>query len=274
MWREYEKKLYEKLSEIYPDCEIEYNDSIFGLYSRTERQIDFSIRGNIAGRKVLGIVDAKYYNKNVDVKVVESFIGMTEDINANFGLIITNKGYSKAAKNRVKFSNLKLDVLELNEMNEIDISVDYFFNQTIKGLQLSKYEFFKRGKYTSNYFDEVKSDYGKRILYFKEGFANTEYYAFKKLLESSTRIFRDFDQLDRINVFIPANKNNEKTNYNDEKTLYSCTISRNQLEKFLKLDIDFLREDIKYWRNEFLDKLTKSLVLEFANLFVEEENIK
>lgn len=268
MWKEYEKKLYEKLSEIYPDCEIEFNDSIFGLYSRTERQIDFSIRGNVAGRKVLGIVDAKFYNKNVDVKVVESFIGMTEDVNANFGLIITNKGYSKSAKNRVKFSNLKLDVLELNEMNEIDISVDYFFNQTIKGLQLSKYEFFKRGKYNTNYFDEVKSDYGKRILYFKEGFAITEYYAFKKLLESTTRIFRDFDQLDRINVFIPANKNNEK------KTLYSCTLNRNQLEEFLKLNIDFLREDIKYWRNEFLGKLNKDLVLEFANLFVKEESIK
>lgn len=127
MWKDYEKKLFNKLSEIYSNCEIEYNDSIFGLYSRIDRQIDFSIRGNIAGRRVLGIVDTKYYNKSVDVKVVESFIGMIEDVNANFGLIITNKGYSKSAKNRVKFSNLKLDVLELNEMNKIDISVDYFF---------------------------------------------------------------------------------------------------------------------------------------------------
>lgn len=274
MWKVYEKKLYEKLSKIYPDCEIEYDDSIFGLYSRTERQIDFSIRGNIAGRKILGIVDAKFYNKNIDVKIVESFIGMTKDVNAHFGLIITNKGYSKSAKNRVKYSNLKLEVLELNEMNEIDISVDYFFNQTIKGLQLSKYEFFKRGKNITYYFDEVKSNYKKRILYFKEGFANSEYYAYQKLLECSTRYFRDFDQLDQINVFIPACKNNNTTGYNDIMTLYSCSLNRNQLEVFLELDIDLLRDDIKYWRNEFLDMLNKDLVIEFAIQFVQEDSIK
>ncbi|WP_435263475.1 restriction endonuclease [Tenacibaculum sp. nBUS_03] len=209
MWKEYERILYETLSEIYSNCEIEYDDSIYGLYSKTERQIDFSIRGNLAGKRILGIVDTKYYNKKIDVKVVESFIGMTEDVNANFGLIITNKGYSQSAKNRVKFSNLKLDVLELNELNEIDISVDYFFNQNIKGLQLSKYEFNRRGHQNTNFFDELKSDYKKRILYYKEGFANTEYFAFKKLLESSTRAFRDFEQLDKINVFIPSNKNNK-----------------------------------------------------------------
>lgn len=148
-----------------------------------------------------------------------------------------------------------------------------FFNQTIKGLQLSKYEFFNRGKYNTSYFDEVKSDYRKRLLYFKEGFASTEYYAFRKLLESTARVFRDFDQLDQINVFIPAYKNNAKTNYSNKKMMYSCTLNKNQLEEFLQLDFDFLREDIKHWKEEFLGKLNKSLVLEFAQLFVQEENI-
>lgn len=273
MWKEYENKLYETLSEIYTNCEIEYNDYIFGLYSRTERQIDFSIRANIAGKRILGIVDTKFYNKNIDVKTIESFIGMTEDVKANFGFMITNKGYSQAAKNRVKFSNLKLDILELNELNEIDISIDYFFNQNIKGLQLSKYEFNRRGNQNTNYFDEKKSNYKKRILYFKEGFANTEYYAFKKLLESSARAFRDFDQLDFINVFIPSIKNDESTNYLDKKMLYSCSINKYELQKFLSIDIDYFREDIKYWREGFLEKLNKTLVLKFAQLYVNEENI-
>ena len=129
MWKEYEKKIFVFLTEIYPNCEIEYDDAIFGIYSNVERQIDFAIRGNLAGKRILGIVDTKYYNKNIDVKVIEGFIGMMQDVNANFGFMITNKGYSQAAKNRVKNSNLKLDILKLNELNEIELTVDYFFNQ-------------------------------------------------------------------------------------------------------------------------------------------------
>ncbi|SDI64316.1 restriction endonuclease [Winogradskyella thalassocola] len=271
MWKEYEKKLYETLRQNYPDCEIEYNDSIYGIYSITERQIDFSIRGNLAGKRILGIVDTKYYNKNINVKIVESFIGMTEDVNANFGFIITNKGYSKAAKNRVKHSNLKLDVLELNELNEIDITIDYFFNQNIKGLQLSKYEFFRRWKQNTNFFDSTKSNYKKRIVCFKEGFANTEYYAFKKILENSARAFRDFNQLDYIKIYIPSNKNNQFTNYFDVKTLYFSTIKKTDIEDFTNTNIEYLRDDIKNWRNEFLGKLNKERVMEFASKFIQEK---
>lgn len=271
MWEEYEKKVYKTLSEIYSNCEIEFNDLIYGIYSKTERQIDFSIRGNLAGKRILGIVDTKYYNKKIDVKVVESFIGMTEDINANFGLIITNIGYTQSAKNRVKYSNLKLDVLEFNELNEIDISVDYFFNQNIKGLQLSKYEFNRRGLQNTLFFDEQKSNYKKRNIYLKEGFSNTEYHALKHLLEISTRAFRDFEQLDKINVFIPSNKNNEETNYKDLKTLYSCSVTRKDIELFLEVDIDYLRDDIKNWREVFLGKLNEDKVKQFAKKFGAEE---
>lgn len=273
MWKEYEKKIFVFLTEIYPNCEIEYDDAIFGIYSNVERQIDFAIRGNLAGKRILGIVDTKYYNKNIDVKVIEGFIGMMQDVNANFGFMITNKGYSQAAKNRVKNSNLKLDILKLNELNEIELTVDYFFNQNIKGLQLSKYEFIRRNKENTGYFDEKKSDYKRRIIYYKEGFANTEYYAFKKLLENSVRVFRDFDQLKNINLFIPANKCDFSTNFTQEKYLYSCKINRYEIENFLNTKIDYLRDDIINWRKVFLNQISKQVVINFANLYVKQIKI-
>lgn len=272
MWKEYERKLYEFLSDAYPDCEITFDDFIFGIFSNVERQIDFAIRGNLAGKRILGIVDCKYYKKNIDVKIIESFIGMMQDINANFGFMITNQGYSQAAKNRVKNSNLKLDVLNFNELNEIEVSVDYFFNQNIKGLQLSKSEFFKRNKQNTSYFDEHKSDYKKRIIYFKEGFANSEYFAFKKLLENSVRVFRDFEQLNSIKLIIPVIKCDFTTNYIEKESLYFCDVSKYEIEKFLKTNISYLRDDIINWRKDFLEAISKTVVQDFGNKYVKQLN--
>lgn len=271
MWKEYEIKLFDFLKQTYPECEIEFDDSVFGIYSKVERQIDFAIRGTLAGKRILGIVDCKYYSKKIHVKTVESFIGMMQDVNANFGLIITNQGYSQAAKNRVKYSNLKLDVLKINELKEIELTVDYFFNQNIKGLQLSKSEFFRRNKQNTGYFDEKKSNYKKRLLCYKEDYAKTEFYAFKKLLENSVRTLRDFEQINDIKLFIPANKNDKSTNYIDKKFLYSCVVNRFEIEKFLNTDINNLRDQIINWRKDFLAILTKEIILKFAKTFVNEE---
>lgn len=271
MWKEYESKLFDFLKRTYPECEIEFDDSIFGIYSKIERQIDFAIRGNLAGKRILGIVDCKYYSKKIDIKTVESFIGMMQDVNANFGFMITNRGYSQAAKNRVKYSNLKLDILQFNELNEIEPTVDYFFNQNIKGLELSKSEFFRRNRQNSGYFDEKKSDYKKRIICYKEEYANSEYYALKKLLENSVRTLRDFEQLDQISLSIPSYKNDASTNYIDKKILYSCQIKRFEIEKFLNTNISSLRDEIVNWRKDFLENITKEMVQNFARIFVKEK---
>ncbi len=273
-WQDYEKEVYNALCEIYSSCEIEFNDSIFGIFSLTDRQIDFAIRGEIAGETILGIVDCKYYDRNVDVKDIESFMGMAQDVSANFGVLITKKGYSLSAKNRVKHSNLKLEVLTPNELNEIDISVNYFFNKSIKGLRLSKYEFFKRWSRNTAYFDQEKSNYQQRSLVFKEEFANTEYYAQKKTLESCVRAFRDFDRLKNIKTTIPANLYNDKTGLDDIKTEFNCTITRTEIERFLKLNIDALRDDISIWRKSFLRNLTKEMVSDFAKTYIKTKPIK
>lgn len=271
MWREYETKLFDFLKKNYSECEIEFDDSIFGIYSRAERQIDFAIRGNLAGKRILGIVDCKYYSKKIHIKTVESFIGMMQDVNANFGLMITNQGYTQAAKNRVKYSNLKLDILQFNELNEIEPTVDYFFNQNIKGLELSRSEFFRRNKQNTGYFDEEKSNYKKRIICYKEEYANTEYYALKKLLENSVRVLRDFERLDEISLFIPSYKNDASTNYMDKKTLYSSKIKRYEIEEFLNTNISSLRDEIINWRKDFLESITEEMVRNFAIIFVKEK---
>ncbi|WP_075344674.1 restriction endonuclease [Tenacibaculum agarivorans] len=258
-WRKYERQIYQELVNIFTDCEFEFDDKVFGKYSRTDRQIDISIRGNIGGNKILGIIDCKHFSKKINIKVIESFLGMLEDTKANFGLIITNKGFSKSAKNRANIRNLRLDIIEFDELERIKLTYDYFVNQKIRNLELSKYELFKRASENSGYFDVCKSDYKKRLITFKEGFVNTEYFAFKKIILESARLFRDFRDLDVLTIRIPANKEGRKL-------LYHSKIKRNELEKFLNLNFDLLREDIKSWRRDFLENgnYTKQSIYDFA----------
>ena len=264
-WRKYERQIHQELTSVFTDCKFEFDDRIFGKYSRIDRQIDISVRGEIGGNKILGIIDCKHFSINIDVKIIESFIGMLEDTKANFGLLITNKGYSLAAKNRVSIRNIRLDIIEFDELDKIKLTYDYFVNQNIKNLELSKYEFFKRAKENSGYFDSTKSNYSKRIVTFKEGFADTEYFAFKRIIKESARLFRDFTDLEIITIRIPSN------NELNEKRLYSSTIKRKQLEQVLSLNFKHLREDIKLWRSNFLknEDYTKEIINKFA-----QENIR
>lgn len=275
-WRKYERKIHEELSKIYKDCEFEFDDKIYGKYSKINRQVDISIRGEVGGNKILGIVDCKYFSSKIDVKIVESFLGMIEDVKANFGLIITNRGYSQAAKNRADMKNLKLDILEFGNLKEVKITLDYLFNKRINNLELSKYEFFKRCKQNWGYFDEENSSYEKKIIAFKDGWANTEYYAYKRIIKGRARIFRDFKDLDEITIKLSAIRNNKSNNWMEEKRLYSCQIRRDELEKFLKLNFSDLREDIKLWRSDFLEnkEYSKEMVLDFADRYVESREIK
>jgi len=126
-WKKYEneifetfKKVYPTFKKVYPNAKIKYNQKIVGRYSKTERQIDILIEGSIAGKKLCLVIDGKYYSKNIDVKDVDSFISMVEDIDAAQGIMITSKGYSKAAINRAYYgpTDIELDILNFDDLKQ------------------------------------------------------------------------------------------------------------------------------------------------------------
>lgn len=115
-WKEYESIVYEECNRVFHHCAIQHNIYVVGLYSKRKRQIDIQIcdeEGNTI------IIDAKRYNKKVNVKTVESFIGMVKDVGADKGIIVSEKGFSKAAINRAHFgeNNVEVDILNLHELS-------------------------------------------------------------------------------------------------------------------------------------------------------------
>jgi hypothetical protein len=119
-WKEYEDEIYARFREVYPRARIDRNVKIIGRYSKVERQIDTLIEESVAGFKMRIVVDAKYYDKKIDVKDVESFLGMLMDVDAHKGLMVSPKGYSAGAINRAHYdlNDLELDILNFAERSQ------------------------------------------------------------------------------------------------------------------------------------------------------------
>lgn len=114
-WKEYEKEVLSECQRVFLNSVISYNVYIKGLYSKRMRQIDIMIKDD---RNTIYIIDAKKYNVKIDVKSVESFIGMIKDVGANYGIIVSEKGFTKAAINRAHLGedNIEVEILSLNEL--------------------------------------------------------------------------------------------------------------------------------------------------------------
>jgi hypothetical protein len=113
-WKEYEKEIFEHFKGQYPDAEIILDAKKDGLFSKTKRQIDILIEQYVAGNRIVIAIDGKYFNKKVDVKAVESYISMLEDIGAHKGLLISKEGFTEAAYNRAHFGSTEIELEILN----------------------------------------------------------------------------------------------------------------------------------------------------------------
>lgn len=105
---DYEKvtaKIYEILS---PGCRVVQNDMIHGRESGMDRQIDVSIRSQIAGHDVLVIVQCKDFKSKVNVVRVGEFLSVIRDVGASKGVMVTSTGFTKGARTYAKSNGIDL----------------------------------------------------------------------------------------------------------------------------------------------------------------------
>ncbi|MCQ2202454.1 MAG: restriction endonuclease [Bacteroidales bacterium] len=116
-WKLYEDSVYDECLRIYERDAVEIikDYHIKGKYSGTSRQVDVWIK--LKNGETI-VVDAKFYNKNVDIKEVESCISMLKDIGANKGMLITQKAFSKSAISRAHLGedNFEVDILSIKDL--------------------------------------------------------------------------------------------------------------------------------------------------------------
>lgn len=123
-WEKYEKQIFEKLENEFPKSNILKNQKLPGIFSKRKRQVDILVKTSAIGKEMIIAIDCKKFNKKINVKTVESFIGYLEDIGAHLGILITNEGFTKSSLNRVQ--NYTRDIrLEIVEFQNFE---DYHFN--------------------------------------------------------------------------------------------------------------------------------------------------
>ena len=118
-WKDYENEVFEELRVRYPDYQIKHNTKIHGVISKTLRQIDVLIETEVLDSPIRIIVDAKMRTKSIDVNDIESFIAMMADVKAHRGILVSTKGYTKAAILRAHNEinqDIELDILSLEEL--------------------------------------------------------------------------------------------------------------------------------------------------------------
>lgn len=103
-WKQYEAQITRRLRDrasgpvtITPDARLP------GRLSSASRQIDILVEGSFAGvAEAQMVVDCKCFSKNVDVKDVEEFMGLLEDVDVPLGMLVTTEGFSQAAERRTR----------------------------------------------------------------------------------------------------------------------------------------------------------------------------
>lgn len=119
-WRRFEllvKSIQEKLT---PEAKVVHNEKVLGKSGIT-RQIDVAIHFVLGQFNVFIAIDCKDYTKPIDIKHIEEFSGMLEDIQATKGAMVTYVGFTKAAKTRAE--QLDIDIFTLLDTESQDWSI-------------------------------------------------------------------------------------------------------------------------------------------------------
>ncbi len=118
-WTIYEQQVFEEFKLHFPAAKIRKNVRVTGRFSKRKRQIDILVIEKTPAGTLKTVVDTKLFKRKVDVKAVDGFAGFVSDVGAQRGLLITEKGYTKAALRRAFYDpgDLELDILNFAELH-------------------------------------------------------------------------------------------------------------------------------------------------------------
>lgn len=107
-WKQLEHLVVSIQKQLSPEATVRHNIKLDGVDSETKRQIDVLVEQNIGQYTIRIIIDCKDYKNPVDVKGVEEFHGLVQDVRAHKGALVCPAGFTKAALKRAK--KLQIDL--------------------------------------------------------------------------------------------------------------------------------------------------------------------
>lgn len=117
---DYENGVADVIGAILGDAAtVRRNVQLVGRKSGRTRQIDVLVTGPLfGGADQSMVVDCKLYSRPVDVKGVESFIGLINDVGAETGLLVTASGVTASARARAASERgIRVDAVSARELS-------------------------------------------------------------------------------------------------------------------------------------------------------------
>lgn len=122
-WQLYERMIARMIADqLSTEYCVTPNARLTGRISKRSRQIDVLIdvrHDTDNSRRV--IVDAKKRARKIDVKDVETFRGLMEDVAATHGYLVCPSGYTKAAERRAQ-SSVSIRLVPLDRLDDFNPS--------------------------------------------------------------------------------------------------------------------------------------------------------
>jgi len=107
-YKDLEKLVAKIQRDLAPNAEVIHNVHLTGRKSGRKRQIDILVRDRIGQYEIQIVIDCKDYKKPADVKSVEEFHGLLDDVGAQKGVLVCPSGFSRTAKTRAEGLQISL----------------------------------------------------------------------------------------------------------------------------------------------------------------------
>jgi Restriction endonuclease len=101
-WKQFEDLVAEIQRELMPEAKVQTNLRRQGRRSQSLRQIDILVEMKAGQFDMSVVIDCKDYKKPADIKDVEAFIAMIEDLGPTKGAIISASGFTEGAIQRAR----------------------------------------------------------------------------------------------------------------------------------------------------------------------------
>ena len=128
-WLDLEKLAALIYSELEPASNVTHNAILGGSLSESDRQIDVLIE--TAENQTRVVVDCKDWAQRVNVIDVGAFASLVEDVDATGGVLICNRGFSKAA--RTLAANKGISLCQLHDVAsrkwQLDVLIPIVWSQ-------------------------------------------------------------------------------------------------------------------------------------------------
>ena len=109
---EYEAFVFEAFKRFFPNLKIVKNDRIMGSETGLMREIDVSMRAEVAGTEILYIVQAKDHARPADVNIIGTFSAVIRDVGASKGFLICAAGFAQTIRDYARALGIELLTVE------------------------------------------------------------------------------------------------------------------------------------------------------------------